>query len=190
MTDTGPTRRRGAALEAAIMDAAWQELEIGGYGSFTFQAVASRAGTSRAVLYRRWETRAALASSAIARHIELNPVSVPDLGNLREELCLLLRKFADRAPPRLLGLVFEMANDMSAGGFSFLDARFQGFPLKGIIDRAVQRGYVDQAKLTPRVWRLPLSLVTHEAVITGKQISDEAISEIIDEVFLPLILRT
>jgi len=50
----GTTRRRGAELEAALLDAAWDELQAVGYAGLTMEAVADRAGTSRAVLYRRW----------------------------------------------------------------------------------------------------------------------------------------
>lgn len=189
MTETIVKRRRGAALEDAILDAAWSELEARGYSDFTFQAVADRAGTSRAVLYRRWPTKASIASAAIVRHIKLNPVIVPDLGNFRDEMCLLLRRFSDRAPPRLLGLIFEMSQDMAAEGTSFMDDRFQDFPMKDVIERAIARGDIDKDRLTPRVVRLPFSLVMHEVVITVKQISDEAIAEILDQTFLPLVRR-
>jgi AcrR family transcriptional regulator len=187
MTETVVKRRRGAALEDAILDAAWSELEARGYSDFTFQAVADRAGTSRAVLYRRWPTKASIASAAIVRHLKLNPIKVPDLGNFRDEMCLLLRRFADRAPPRLLGLIFEMSQDMAAEGTSFMDDRFQDFPMKDVLERALSRGDVDKDRLTPRVVRLPFSLVMHEVVITVKQISDTAIAEIVDQTFLPLV---
>ncbi|SES17793.1 TetR/AcrR family transcriptional regulator [Sphingobium sp. YR768] len=187
MTETVVKRRRGAALEDAILDAAWSELEARGYSDFTFQAVADRAGTSRAVLYRRWPTKASIASAAIVRHLKLNPIKVPDLGNFRDEMCLLLRRFADRAPPRLLGLIFEMSQDMAAEGTSFMDDRFQDFPMKDVLERALSRGDVDKDRLTPRVVRLPFSLVMHEVVITVKQISDMAIAEIVDQTFLPLV---
>jgi AcrR family transcriptional regulator len=181
------TRRRGAALEDAILDAAWSELTIAGYANFTFEAVARRAGTSRPVLYRRWPTRASLASAAIARHVKQNPLIVPDLGNVREELCFLMHKFADRSPPKLLRLVVEMREDMAAENASFLDARFQTNPLKDIIERAIRRGEIDENRLTPRVLRVPLSLVLHEIMITVRRIPDEAIAEIVDQVFLPLV---
>lgn len=187
MTETVVKRRRGAALEDAILDAAWSELEARGYSVFTFQAVADRAGTSRAVLYRRWPTKASIASAAIVRHLKLNPIKVPDLGNFRDEMCLLLRRFADRAPARLLGLIFEMSQDMAAEGTSFMDDRFQDFPMKDVLERALSRGDVDKDRLTPRVVRLPFSLVMHEVVITVKQISDTAIAEIVDQIFLPLV---
>jgi AcrR family transcriptional regulator len=187
MKETVVKRRRGAALEDAILDAAWSELELRGYSDFTFQAVADRAGTSRAVLYRRWPTKTSIASAAIVRHIKLNPITVPNLGNFRDEMCLLLRRFADRAPPRLLGLIFEMSQDMAAEGTSFMDDRFQDFPMKDVLERALARGDVDKDRLTPRVVRLPFSLVMHEVVITVKQISDMAIAEIVDQTFLPLV---
>ena len=50
---TAPQRRRGPALEEALLDAAWTELTERGYDEMTIDAVAVRAGTSRAVLYRR-----------------------------------------------------------------------------------------------------------------------------------------
>jgi AcrR family transcriptional regulator len=187
MTESVVKRRRGTALEYAILDVAWSELEVRGYSDFTFQAVADRAGTSRAVLYRRWPTKASIASAAIVRHIKLNPITVPDLDNFRDEMCLLLRRFADRAPPRLLGLIFEMSQDLAAEGASFMDDRFQDFPMKDVLERALARGDIDEDRLTPRVVRLPFRLVMHEVVITVKQISDTAIAEIVDQTFLPLV---
>lgn len=187
MHDQPVRRRRGAALEEAILDAAWAELASVGYSNLTFEAVARRAGTSRPVLYRRWPSRASLASTAIIRHVKLNPLVVPDLGNVRDELCLLLRNFADRSPPRLLRLLFEMSEDMVAEKMNFMDERFRENSLDRVIERAVRRGEIDARRLTPRVLRIPLSLVLHDVIVTGTQISDEAIAEIVDQVFLPLV---
>jgi len=187
MQDGAPTRRRGIALEEAILDAAWAELASVGYAAFTFEAAARRAGTGKSVLYRRWPSRARLASAAIARELRQNPLSVPDLGNARDELCLLLRMFADRSPPRLLRLVFEMSEDMAAEQASFLDPGFQTNPLAAIVARAIARGEIDERRLSPRVLRMPLSLVVQEIIITIRPITDAAIAEIVDEIFLPLV---
>jgi hypothetical protein len=40
-------RRRGASLEDAILDAAWEQLTAEGYGHFTIDTVAARARTSK-----------------------------------------------------------------------------------------------------------------------------------------------
>ncbi|MFF0588188.1 hypothetical protein ACFYWD_19660 [Streptomyces sp. NPDC003781] len=45
-----PTRRRGAALENAITDVAWDVLVEHGYNGFAYEAVAARDGTSKPVL--------------------------------------------------------------------------------------------------------------------------------------------
>jgi AcrR family transcriptional regulator len=61
------TRRRGEALQNALLDAAWEELQAGGYAKLTIERVAERAGTSRAVIYRRWRNRYELVIAAL-RH--------------------------------------------------------------------------------------------------------------------------
>lgn len=43
-------RRRGKALEDAVLDAGWSALLDGGYAGFTVEVVAARARTSRPVL--------------------------------------------------------------------------------------------------------------------------------------------
>jgi hypothetical protein len=49
------TRRRGPELEAAILDAAWEQLLAEGYEHFTIDTVTARARTGKPVLYRRWK---------------------------------------------------------------------------------------------------------------------------------------
>jgi AcrR family transcriptional regulator len=78
-------RRRGSRLEDAILDAAWAELVERGYPGLTLEGVAKRAGTSRPVLHRRWQSRTALATAALGRHIAQHPIVVPDLGSVRDE---------------------------------------------------------------------------------------------------------
>jgi AcrR family transcriptional regulator len=187
MSERSTTRRRGAQLEDAILGSAWQELAERGYTAFTIDAVAKRARTSRPVLYRRWETKLALAFAGIAHHLRLNPVTVADVGNIRDELRILLRRFADRSPPHLTRLIFEMSDDMVSQRVGFTDARFEEDPMRAVLDRAVARGEIDAAKLLPRTVRLPTSLVLHEVMVTQRQITDDAICEIVDTIFLPLV---
>ena len=78
MTETR-TRRRGAELEQAILDAAWAELCEVGYTALTIEAVAKRAGTSKPVIYRRWPSRAHLVIAAWARQQPIE-TTTPDTG--------------------------------------------------------------------------------------------------------------
>ena len=86
--DARAGRRRGAALEEAILGAAWAELIERGYADMTLEAVAKRAGTSRPVLARRWPSRTRLATAVLARYLAQNPVDVPDLGSVGAEMRL------------------------------------------------------------------------------------------------------
>ncbi|MEU4746994.1 helix-turn-helix domain-containing protein, partial [Actinosynnema sp. NPDC023658] len=67
------SRRRGAQLEQAILDAAWDELCEVGYARLTIEGVAIRAGTSKSVIYRRWGSRAELALAAWFRRVPAEP---------------------------------------------------------------------------------------------------------------------
>jgi len=184
-------RRRGAALEDAILEAAWAELSEQGYMRFTAEAVAKKIGTSRTVLHRRWPSRAELAAAAIGRHVRMNPIETPDLGNVRDELLMLLRRFSDRSPPPLVRLVFEMSEDMAKASSNFLDIKREVGPydpMKQVLDRAIARGEIDPGRLTPRLALLPTSLARHEMMMTLKPLTDEAICEIVDQIFLPLVM--
>jgi AcrR family transcriptional regulator len=187
-------RRRGAQLEEAILDAAWDELIERGYPGLTLESVAKRAGTSRPVLYRRWPSRTALATAALGRHIAQNPIVVPDLGSIRDEVCLLLRRMSDRARPDLIRLVFDMQKDLVEQHSNLATMRahvraqiVDSDIMQVILTRAVDRGEIDAARLTPRVVSLPTDLARHEVLMTFEPLSDKAIEEIVEEVFLPLV---
>jgi AcrR family transcriptional regulator len=186
------SRRRGLALEEAILAAAWAELAEHGYADMTLEAVAKRAGTSRPVLHRRWPTRMKLATAAIVRPLTLNPISVPDLGSVRDEIRLLLRGLSDRARPELLRLVIDMTDDLRDAKSNLADLRAEiadGALMRGILQRGIDRGEIDQERLTPRIVSLPTDLVRHEVLMTLAPPSDDVIREIVDEVFLPLVRR-
>lgn len=189
---TGPSRRRGAALEAAILDAAWADLTAHGYAGMTLEAVATRAGTSRPVLHRRWPNRARLATAALARHFALNPIDIPDLGSVSAELRLLLRRLSDRARPDVVRLLLAMTGDLADASSNLADVReaiTNGRLIRTILDRGIARGEVDPDRLTPRITALPADLARHEALMTLAPLSDAVITEIVDEIFLPLVRR-
>lgn len=188
--EVGASRRRGAALEDAILDAAWDELIEQGYGKMTLESVAQRAGTSRPVLHRRWPSRTKLATAALTRHLTLNPIVVPDLGSVRAELGLLLRGLSSRARPDLIRLVFDMTGDLADEKSNLAEVRAEFASdrlIRAILDRGIKRGEVDPDRLTPRVVALPTDLARHEMLMTLRPLSDDAIREIVDEIFMPLV---
>lgn len=185
------TRRRGEALEAAIADAVWAELAESGYAGLTVGAVAERARTSKAVLYRRWPGRAALVIAALTHHAP-STEDVPDTGSLRGDLLALLRAVAAGVSARsidaLWGLLAETARDPELAALvreQLAELQRSG-PIVAVVERAVARGEVDPARLTPRLLRLPADLARSELLVYG-EIADAAIVEIVDDVVLPLV---
>ncbi len=107
----GTSRRRGAALEDALLTAAWDEVTAVGYAKFTMEGAAARAGAARSVLYRRWPNRAALVHAAMRHHMGSLDDRVPDTGDLRTDILLVLRdirgKFLEVGPEVVHGLMSE-----------------------------------------------------------------------------------
>jgi AcrR family transcriptional regulator len=186
------SRRRGAELESALLEAAWDQLVAEGFGRFTIEAVAERAHTSKHVLYRRWSGREELLRAAIRNHGAATTPDIPDTGDLREDLLGTLRRANTRSNDLAALFTALLASHFEDVGLTpaELRAEFLGdrVPvMKVILDRAVARGEVDPARLTPRVVAVPFDLFRHEAFMTLDHVPDHVLVEIVDEVFLPLI---
>ena len=185
-------RRRGAALEQAILDAAWQELTQVGYRNFTIEGVAARAQTGKQAIYRRWSGRAQLVIAAMREYAPGYSGELPDTGELRGDVLALLRRAADRwaqlGPKILHGLLAELVEDpgheMLINGRAAPEAA-----MRTILERAAARGEVHLDQITPRIAALPVDLLRHEVFVSGAPVPNAAILEIVDEVFLPLACR-
>jgi AcrR family transcriptional regulator len=184
MASTG-TRRRGAALEDAILAAAWDELAEVGYAELTMEGVAARAGTSKAVLYRRWPNRARLMIAAMRQRVTPLSAEVPDTGELRGDLLALLRRAAGRYrefdPDLLHGLLAELPDVQTEIVGTNPDT------VMTVLRRAAGRREIDLAGVTPRIARLPLDLVRHEIAATHAVVPDAVLVEIVDDIVLPLL---
>jgi len=185
------TRRRGAALDDALLDAAWAELRVAGYAGLTMEGVAQRAGTSRPVLARRWPNRPQLVIAALRRHRPMLSGDVPDTGNLRDDVLALLRqvsaRFAEVGPDTFYGL----AADYFADPALIPDFHAQTFQtgnevMAAILRRAAGRGEVKD-DIPERVATLPVDLLRHELLL--RRGDEHAITAIVDQVFLPLVSR-
>ncbi|MEV5573227.1 TetR/AcrR family transcriptional regulator [Spirillospora sp. NPDC052269] len=183
------TRRRGAALEDAILGAAVDELTESGYAGLTMDKVAARAGTNKNAIYRRWPNRLELGVAAYQRLTTTVPV--PDTGDLRADALELMRG-ANRHWSSPLGAILRELI-AAAGGASELVARLQdrsavAAPWLTVLGRAVARGEVAPEALHPRVATVAIVLLRNEFVVRGAPSApDDVLVEIVDEVFLPLV---
>ncbi len=63
---TGPGRPRDPEVNKAILKAALRQLAHDGYARMSMDAVASEAGVTKPTVYRRWSSKADLATAALA----------------------------------------------------------------------------------------------------------------------------
>ena len=187
-------RRRGEQLEEAILAAAWDQLLEGGYANFTIDAVASKAGTSRSVLYRRWPDRDALITATIDFGFRSARPEPPDTGSLRDDAIALMVSANEARAPLVPLMSVLMGSYFSATGVTFADLRRQllGDPearglMDLILDRAVARGEVDPARITRRARTVAFDLIRHDLMMTLKPVPRAEIVAIVDQIFLPLM---
>ncbi|MFT3942203.1 MAG: TetR/AcrR family transcriptional regulator [Ancrocorticia sp.] len=183
-------RRRGAALVTAILEATIDELTENGYPALTMEAVAQRAGASKASLYRRWNTRAELVMDAVYRMAPM-PEQIPDSGQLREDLLEVLRQTAAtlEGPPgtALRGLLAESLADSSR--IHDVRTRSQGRNRKLIAEvlrRAVGRGEISEAAVVPIRLEVGAALIRNQFLFRGEPLDEGLFVAIVDDVLLPL----
>ena len=196
MPHPGPTtqRRRGAELELALLDAAWDELVEVGFAKLTMESVAARARTGVAVLYRRWANKDDLTLAALAHQRDSNPVELPDTGSLRGDLLAALTGMS-----RTRAAFFAMA---AAAAFSGLMAASELTPaevrdrilgdqpterIRTIYQQAHDRGEIDVDQIPAALLTMPFDLVRHDLLMDVEPVAHERIRSIVDDQFLPLV---
>jgi AcrR family transcriptional regulator len=185
-------RRRGEELEAAILNAAWDELADTGFAKLTMESVAARAKTGVAVLYRRWPRKDQLVIAALNHYGATHPVEIPDTGSLRGDMLALLASVSDgrRAFTAVMTAVFAGLQADSGLTPAEVRARILGsrpFWSEQLFKRAHERGEIDLGAIPPTVLSMPFDLMRHDMLMTLKPVPEERIVSIVDDLFLPLV---
>jgi AcrR family transcriptional regulator len=186
------TRRRGAELEAAVLDAAWDILLERGYTALTYEALAQHAKTAKQVIYRRWPTKRELLFASLTHHGTSLLSVYPDTGSLREDVLALMRNSAKRIGDLMAifsGLLGTHFDEVEATPRELRSALFgnRANAVEEALERAVARGEIGPGEIPARVIALPYDLYRHEAIMTLAPMPDEVLVEIVDVVWLPLV---
>ncbi|GAB3744924.1 TetR/AcrR family transcriptional regulator [Amycolatopsis oliviviridis] len=185
------SRRRGAELEQAILQATLNELLDGGYANLTIDRVAARAGTNKSAVYRRWPHRAPLAVAAY-RHAAVVE-DLPDTGDLRTDALALLRAAAERIASPQGEVLRILAAEIRDEPELLREARDQLVESGTrrwltVLGRAVDRGQARPEALAPRMATVALDLLRNEYLVRDVTvIPDSTLTEIIDTIYLPLV---
>lgn len=190
------TRRRGEILEAAILLAAWEELLETGYAKMTMESVATRAGTNKSVLYRRWSDKSELVIAAMHKNLPKITDEIPNTGNLRNDVYAYLQARIEPlkvvGTETIRGIIMEPVvwRRIIASIPQIIEQRSENkltAAMAAILKNAELRGEIHLEKLTPRIISLPLDLLQYEVITKMQPVSDEAIVEIVDDIFMPLV---
>ena len=165
-------RATQAALDA-VLDLI---VERGIYG-VTTNAVAERAHTSKATMYRRWPTKDALIADAIGTLVN-RQMEIPDAGSLVGDLRELLREAVELySTPRAAALIPELVAGMArdreladAVRSGFLPARRRA--LDEVLRRADERGELRDDIDHDLCLDLLGGVVFYRLLVTGGRLDD------------------
>ncbi|OBK22891.1 TetR family transcriptional regulator [Mycobacterium asiaticum] len=184
-------RRHGAELEAAIMDAVLGIVCEHGTTGVTMEAVAAAAGTSKAVLYRRWPDGRALLRDTLLRTAT---AAIPhdDTGSYREDMLAILRGWAELFTGPQAGIIqagiATAAHDSEfAEVFRTEVIGWRKKEMADLLSRGIARGDVRSDVPVEIARELGQSVLWHRLLVTGDPIDDELIVQLVDEVLVPFV---
>ena len=184
-------RRHGAELDAAIRDAVLRLVGEHGAAGVTMEAVAAAAGTSKAVLYRRWPDGRTLVRDTLLR-TAVTAIPHEDTGSYRQDMLAILRGWAQlfTGPQASVvrAAIAATAHDPElAEAFREDVIGWRKTEMAGLLARGVERGDV-RADVPVEIAReLGQSVLWHRLLVTGDPIDDELIVQLVDEVLIPFV---
>jgi AcrR family transcriptional regulator len=184
-------RPRDITRELALLHATAEVLAEVGYDRLTMDAVAARAKSSKATIYRRWPDKTALVIETI-RHIEDQVTQWPDTGSFRGDLLAVLTDIAAAVRGdmgRIIsGLVSAMPHDRELGR-AVRDVVLAPFKeaAQALLRRAQQRGEVPENVESRLVHEIPMAMVLSRFLLTDGIVDDDYVEYVIDKVIIPLM---
>jgi len=192
-----PQRRRGAALERAILDAAYEELSESGYAGFAVESVAARARTGKASIYRRWPSKQLLVLDALCRvmptpsDLGLTPTWPDDMTTieaLREVAEVIATVASSPLGDVVRAIKGEAASDPELA--KAVDDQFHAPRrdyLIALLRRGVERGEVRPGADTAVVADVLPAILVHRVILQREQVTAAVINDLMDQVLIPLI---
>jgi AcrR family transcriptional regulator len=181
-------RPRSERARKAILEAASELLLARGLSAVSMDAVAERAGVSKATIYRWWPTKETLALDALYTEWAAARPQPRDTGSLRGDLLSLLRPWARLAGSRPYGrvvaaLLTEAQTDpVFAAEYRerFVEPRRQ--QARDIFRRAIERGEIPADTKVEVALDLLYGPLYHRLLHGHAPLNDRFVREVIDMV--------
>jgi AcrR family transcriptional regulator len=166
-------RPRDARIDAAIMAATIELLEERGYADLSLAAVADRAGTTTAAIYRRWSSKADLVMQAAYRTDGDDVVA--DTGDLVADLTTMVTWSADKLcrPAGRAALVGLLSESQDARRRGSVDAAIATVRVAERLERARDAGEI-RADIDVHVLVDMIAGPVLQASLSGRRAVDSA----------------
>jgi AcrR family transcriptional regulator len=191
------SRRRGAALEDAILEAAYAELASVGYTAFAVEGVAARARTGKASIYRRWPTKAELVMDALMARLPTPAecgltLELDDSVTTVEALYQVARAIAavitSPAGDAMRAVKCEAVADPQLA--QLIDDRFQAPRRAALLDllkRGAERGEVRPEAVSQLVADVVPAVLSHRVLLQREPLTERDIIDVLEQIFIPLV---
>ena len=186
-------RPRDARANHAILEAAIDLAAEVGLAELTVDAVAARAGVSKATIYRRWTSKEALMLDALNANLVVDRAVVPNTASLRGDLQVLSERAAEilnddrlasclpdilaasRVSPELRPLAERLMQEKEE-------------PLREILSRSIARGEIPPDTDLDLVHAMLFGPMFY-LMFTGRTLGIERFSVVLENVLLGLTNR-
>jgi AcrR family transcriptional regulator len=181
-------RPRSERARKAILEAASELLLARGLSAVSMDAVAERAGVSKATIYRWWPTKETLALDALYTEWAAARPHPRDTGSLRGDLLSLLRPWARLAGSRPYGrvvaaLLTEAQTDpVFAAEYRERFVELRREQAREIFRRAIERGEIPADTKVEVALDLLYGPLYHRLLHGHAPLNDRFVREVIDMV--------
>ncbi len=184
---------RGEARTDAILDSVLELMAATGYDRLTIDAVASRAGASKATIYRRWPGKPELVMAALSRHGAAATAEV-DTGDLRGDLVQTIKQMRDSLASQDGALILGLLHAMRENSELAEHVRGQVLSAKrsvigGLVARAIERRELPAGADHELASEVATALVFTRILVTGRPLRDADVTHLVDAVLMPVLTR-
>lgn len=173
---------------AVVLEATLDELAEVGYGPLTIEAIARRAGVSKATIYRHWAGKLDLVADAVARLKQMP--QPPDVDDHRARIAGLLRSLAEhvgtsRAAACIPALIEASLRDAAVREFHVRTSAERLAFITSLLDDAVADGALAQHADTRRLAELLVSPIFFRKLMAPEPFPTDEVDALVDEVLGP-----
>ena len=185
-------RKRDESRDPEILRAALDVLTETGYERMTMDAVAARAKTGKATIYRRWASKAQLVVDAISSAGQKGiTADLPDTGSLRGDLLALAATGSTKENRKKLqlmaGLISALPHhpDLASIVQDQLVAP-RTAQMRDLFERAAARGEITPGRNLDTLALVAPAMTVYWLMIVNKPLDKAFYAVLVDEILLPM----